>query len=90
MPRPRNPEIGRQLLDAAARVLAEEGEAAVTARRLATEVGTSTMAVYTNFGGMDELLLQVWRDGFASFGAARDAPPTTADPIADFIEQGWC
>jgi AcrR family transcriptional regulator len=89
VPRPRNPEIGRQLLDAAARVLAEEGEAAVTARRLATEVGTSTMAVYTNFGGMDELLLQVWRDGFARFGAALDAPPTTADPIADFVEQGW-
>jgi AcrR family transcriptional regulator len=89
VPRQRNPEIGRQLLDAAARILAEEGEAAVTARRLGAEVGTSTMAVYTNFGGMDELLLQVWRDGFARFGAALDAPPTTADPMADFIEQGW-
>jgi AcrR family transcriptional regulator len=89
VPRPRNPDIGRQLLDAAARILAEEGAAAVTARRLGAEVGTSTMAVYTNFGGMDELLLQVWRDGFARFGAALDAPPSTADPIADFVEQGW-
>jgi AcrR family transcriptional regulator len=89
VPRARNPEIGRQLLDAAARILAEEGETAVTARRLGAEVGTSTMAVYTNFGGMDELLLQVWRDGFARFGAALDAPPTTDDPMADFVEQGW-
>ena len=47
------------------------------------------MAVYTNFGGMDELLLQVWRDGFARFGAALDGPPTTDDPMADFVEQGW-
>ena len=89
MPRPRNPEIGRQLLDAAARILAEEGEAAVTARRLGAEVGTSTMAVYTNFGGMDELLLQVWRDGFVRFGAALDEPPASDDPIADFAQQGW-
>jgi AcrR family transcriptional regulator len=89
VPRARNPEIGRQLLETAARLLAEEGEDAVTARRLGAEVGASTMAVYTNFGGMDELLAHVWRDGFARFGAALDAPPTTADPMADFAEQGW-
>ena len=89
MPRTRNPEIGRQLLETAARILAEEGEAAVTARRLGAEVGASTMAVYTNFGGMDELLLQVWRDGFVRFGAALDEPPSSDDPIADFAQQGW-
>ncbi len=89
MPRARNTEIARQLLDAAARILAEEGEAAVTARRLGKEVGASTMVVYTNFGGMDELLQQVWRDGFVRFGAALDGPPMTADPVADFARQGW-
>ncbi|HEU4841752.1 MAG TPA: helix-turn-helix domain-containing protein, partial [Ilumatobacteraceae bacterium] len=70
MPRARNPDVADRLLEAAARVLAEEGRDAVTARRLATEVGASTMAVYTHFGSMDELLLGLWREGFRRFGAA--------------------
>ena len=78
-----------ELLEAAARVLAEEGRAAVTARRLATEVGASTMAVYTHFGSMDELLIQLWREGFARFGAALDGPAVTDDPVADWVAQGW-
>jgi AcrR family transcriptional regulator len=89
VPRARNPDVARQLLDAAARLLSEEGEAAVTARRLSREIGASTMAVYTHFGGMDELLLQVWRDGFTRFGEALDGPAVTDDAMADFATQGW-
>jgi AcrR family transcriptional regulator len=89
VPRARNPDVARQLLEAAARVLADEGEAAVTARRLSKEIGASTMAVYTHFGGMDELLVHLWRDGFARFGAALDGPADTADTMADFVTQGW-
>jgi AcrR family transcriptional regulator len=89
VPRPRNPDVADRLLAAAARLLAEEGRDAVTARRLASEIGTSTMAVYTHFGSMDDLLLHLWRDGFARFGAALDGPPTTADPVADWVAQGW-
>ena len=89
VPRTRNPDVADRLLEAAARVLAEEGRDAVTARRLATEVGSSTMAVYTHFGSMDEVLLGIWREGFRRFGAALDGPPTTADPVADWIAQGW-
>jgi len=81
--------VADRLLDAAARVLAEEGRDAVTARRLATEIGTSTMAVYTHFGSMDELLLGLWREGFARFGAALEDPPATDDPLADWAAQGW-
>ena len=33
----------------------------MSARRLARELGTSTMVVYTHFGGMDELSRQVMR-----------------------------
>jgi AcrR family transcriptional regulator len=85
----KNPEVGDQLLDAAARVLAEEGPAAVTARRLAAEVGASTMAVYTHFGGMDELLVHLWRLGFTRFGEALEGPAVTGDPVADWATQGW-
>ena len=87
---PRNePDVARRLLDVAARLLATEGAGAVSARRLAKEVGSSTMAVYTHFGGMDELLAQVRREGFRRFGAALDASTRTDDPVADWMVLGW-
>jgi AcrR family transcriptional regulator len=89
VPRSKNPDVGERLLEAAARLLSEQGRDAVTARRLAAEIGTSTMAVYTHFGSMDELVLRLWREGFARFGAALARAPTTADPIADWAAQGW-
>jgi AcrR family transcriptional regulator len=89
VPRAKNPDVGERLLEAAARLLAEHGREAVTARRLAAEIGTSTMAVYTHFGSMDELVLRLWREGFARFGAALDEPSRTDDPVADWAAQGW-
>jgi len=89
VPRTRDPAVADRLIEAAARVLAEDGHDAVTARRMAAEVGTSTMAVYTHFGSMDDLLGRVWREGFDRFGAALESPPLTADPIADWAAQGW-
>lgn len=89
MPRAKDPDVAERLLDAATRLLADEGRNAVTARRLAAEIGTSTMAVYTHFGSMDDVLVALWRRGFARFGAALDAPPATDDPVADWMAQGW-
>lgn len=89
MPRAKDPDVAERLLDAAARVLADEGRTAITARRLAAEIGASTMAVYTHFGSMDDVLARLWRRGFARFGAALDAPPGTDDPVADWMRQGW-
>ncbi len=89
VPRPRNTDVAMSLIESAAQVLAEEGPQAVTARRMATEVGTSTMAVYTHFGSMDDLLVHVWREGFARFGSALDEPAVTGDPVADWLVQGW-
>lgn len=77
------------LIEAAARVLASEGRNAVTARRLAAEADTSTMAVYTHFGSMDELVVRTCDEGFARFGAALEGPALTDDPVADWVTQGW-
>jgi AcrR family transcriptional regulator len=77
------------LVDAAARVLSTEGADAVTARRLAREVGASTMAVYTHFGSMDELLMALRREGFRRFGVVVGAPALTDDPVADWCAEGW-
>jgi len=88
-PRLPDPRVRLQLVEAAARILSTEGRRAVTARRVATEVGTSTQAVYTHFGGMDDLLAEIWREGFRRFAVVLDEPAVTDDPVADWMAQGW-
>ena len=87
-PKPPDPEVRTALIDAAARLLVEEGPAALTTRRLAREVGTSTMAVYTYFRGMDELKRELRREGFARLAAYQQQVPETGDVVADVIAQG--
>lgn len=60
----------RQVLDVASRLLADEGPSALTMRRLASEVGASTMVLYSRFTGRDELMGQLLTEGFARFGDA--------------------
>ncbi|GAA4219555.1 TetR/AcrR family transcriptional regulator [Actinocatenispora rupis] len=71
------------LIDAAARILATDGPRALSTRRLAAEVGASTMAVYTHFGSMDQVRHAVRTEGFARLDAALDRIPRTDDPVAD-------
>jgi AcrR family transcriptional regulator len=87
-PRRRDPGIRARLLAAAARLLAEEGPAALTVRRLSAETGTSTMAIYTYFGSMEELRRAVRRDGFERLEVRLDAVVTTGDPVADVVGAG--
>src|SRR5688500_10524972 len=61
------------ILDAALRLLRDEGGVALRVRRVAAEAGCSTMGVYTHFGGKDGLVEALWLDGFRQFGAALDA-----------------
>jgi AcrR family transcriptional regulator len=82
-PRSADPAIRTALIDAAARILAADGPGALSTRRLAAEVGASTMAVYTHFGSMDQVRQAVRRDGFARLGAELDALGRTDDPVAD-------
>lgn len=77
-----------RLLEAAIRMLEESGPHALQARKLAAEVGTSTMAVYTHFGGMPQLFEAIVRDGFVRFGRCLGEVPRTDDPMSDFLEQG--
>jgi AcrR family transcriptional regulator len=87
-PRSADPTVRAALITAAARVLATDGPNALTTRRLATEVGTSTMAVYTHFGSMDQLRRAVRREGFARLAERLDAIPRTEDPVADLAAAG--
>jgi AcrR family transcriptional regulator len=76
------------LVEAAARVLAEEGPAALTSRRLATEIGTSTMAVFSRFQTMAEIRWAVREEGFTRLNTRLDALPASDDPVADLVAAG--
>jgi AcrR family transcriptional regulator len=89
MPRLADPAMRGQLVEAAARRLAEHGRDGLTVRSLAGDVGASTQVVYTHFEGLDDLVAEVWREGYRRFAVALDAPTITDDPVADWVEQGW-
>ncbi len=72
-----------RLVEAAIRLLDEQGPTVVQARRLTREVGASTMAVYHYFGGMPQLLSAVIDEGFRRLDARLAAVPTTDDPVTD-------
>src|SRR2546429_7677001 len=87
-PRRADPDLGANLLQAAARLLAEQGPSALTTRRLAAAVGTSTMAVYTRFSGMDDLVRALVHEGFRHLAERMRAVGASADPVADVAELG--
>ncbi|MGE5287898.1 MAG: TetR/AcrR family transcriptional regulator [Micromonosporaceae bacterium] len=87
-PRPADPGLPATLIETAARLLAEEGPGALSTRRLAAEAGTSTMAVYTYFGGMDDLVRAMVREGFTMLNDRMSAVAETEDPASDVAALG--
>lgn len=77
-----------ELLETAARILADEGPTAMSTRRLAREVGTSTMAVYTHFGGKEDLVRAMCVEGFDRLARRMRRVRSTNDPVADCAELG--
>ncbi|WP_018179778.1 TetR/AcrR family transcriptional regulator [Jongsikchunia kroppenstedtii] len=82
-PRALDPGIRNALTDAAIRILGTEGRAALTTRRLAREADTSTTAVYTYFGSMDDVHRRVRREAISRLLSALDSVAATDDPVAD-------
>ena len=82
-----DPTVRAALLERAAHLLAERQP--VTLRGLAAEVGTSTMAIYTHFGSMEQLFREVRREGFERLADHLAHVPTTNDPVADLVALGW-
>lgn len=78
-----------RLIEAGTRLLDSIGPEALQARKVAGEIGASTMAVYTHFGGMNGLLDAIVAASFERFGQALAATPTTDDPMADFFVMGY-
>ena len=71
------------ILEAASRILSEEGAPALTVRRIAAEAGCSTMGIYSRFGGKDGVVDALYAEGFRFLCAGMSNPPRTDDPVAD-------
>lgn len=81
-------DVRQRLVEAGVRLMERDGLPALSARSLATEANTSTMAVYTHFGGMTGLVDAIAAEAFARFTRALTEIPRTDDPVADFIVMG--
>jgi AcrR family transcriptional regulator len=84
-PKQRTPQLGQQVLAAALRLVEREGVAALTARRLAAEAGTSPPAVYELFGDKRGVVRAIFFAGFEQLGSTLGAPDPSADPLDDLV-----
>ena len=80
--------LREQLIEAGVRLLERDGPQALQARKVAAEIGSSTMAVYTYFGGMSGLVDAIADEAFTRFAQALTDVPQTDDPVADFFAMG--
>lgn len=79
-------DVRRRLIEAAARVIGEDGPSGLSTRKLAAEVGTSTMAVYTHFGSLPALVAAAADEGFARLAQHMAAAARTDDALADLAD----
>ena len=87
-PREHDDATASALLAAAERTVQERGAAALSVRRVAEEVGTSTRAVYSLFGSKDGLIAALGARMFDLLREGLDALAATEDPGADLVEAG--
>src|SRR5690348_6884224 len=80
-------EMRERLLHAAVGLLDDHGPDALQTRKVASAAETSTMAVYTHFGGMRALIAHVAEEGRRQFDVAVTVPQTD-DPVADMMSCG--
>jgi AcrR family transcriptional regulator len=72
-----------RLLEAAARLLEEEGAGAISVRRVAQEADTTTRAVYSLFAGKEGLLRQLHHEAAETMRRHHEAVPESDDPLAE-------
>ena len=87
-PRTHDEKLRLRLLDEGGRLLAEEGPAALTVRRLAERAATSPSAVYSLFGDKWGLVDEMFREGFQRFADRIAKLERSDDPWADLTALG--
>jgi len=87
-PKEHDERTAAALRDAAERIAERDGLAALSVRRVANEVGTTTRAVYSLFGAKEGLVVALGARAFDLLGATVAAVPATDDPAADLVRAG--
>lgn len=83
--------LREELLDAAAAMVAETGDAAVLSlRSVAARVGIAATSVYLHFADIDALKVALAQRGFVVFAAARDAAAQGISDPADALLVRCC
>lgn len=82
---PAHDELRERLITAALRVIADHGLGELTVRRLAEVANTSTMGVYSRFGGRTGVLRALYLRAYDMLAEALAAVPPGDDPAADLI-----
>jgi AcrR family transcriptional regulator len=87
-PRSSRDETRAQLVEVAARLLATQGQDAVTTRSVALAAGVQAPTIYRLFGDKSGLLDAVVEHGFASYLASKAPVAAAADPV-EGLRAGW-
>lgn len=87
-PRKHQEATADALVAAAERIVEAEGLDALTVRRVAEAVGTTTRAVYTVYGSKEALLVALGIRAFELLRRELEKQPVTADPAADLVAAG--
>lgn len=77
-----------RIVEAAARLLQQDGPAAVTTRAVAQAAGVQAPAIYRLFGDKDGLLDAVAEQALARYVTDKSLDGTTDDPVAD-LRTAW-
>ncbi|MEU1707881.1 TetR family transcriptional regulator [Streptomyces sp. NPDC005706] len=72
------PDLRERLFEAAERVLARDGAAALTSRAVTTEAGCAKGVLHTHFAGLDEFVAELVLDRFARTAALAARLPEQA------------
>jgi AcrR family transcriptional regulator len=90
VPRPKvhDDALRARLRDRAGQLLSSDGVAGLSLRKLASDVGTSTTAVYSLFGGKPGLVKTLVDEAFRRLGARLAAVPDSGDPATGLVALG--
>ena len=80
--------VRTELIEAAIRLLADQGTEALVLRRVASAAHVSTMCVYSRFGDKVGLLNAVYSAGFERLALAMGTVEDRRDPLRRIIELG--
>jgi AcrR family transcriptional regulator len=87
-PREHDEHTAAALIEAAERIIEKDGIAALSIRAVASEVGTTTRAVYSLFGSKEGMIGALGIRAFDWLREGLAALPATDDPQADMVAAG--